>query len=143
MPIIGHTSKLVSGWALGKRRSAEIAERALARALKTFDELGINQQEMILHQDRDSVYTGDEWVNRVYVQEDIALSYLMNGARGNTYMESFNGHFKNPVESIFTTTETLEKLKEKVEERVTFWNEKRLHGALENRTPMEFIREEI
>lgn len=41
----------------------------------------------------------------------MSLSYLMNGAKGNTNMESFYGHFKNPVESIFVTSGTLEELK--------------------------------
>ncbi len=52
----------------------------------------------IVHHDRDSVYTGDGWINRLIADQMISLSYSMNGARGNTYMESFNGHFKNPVE---------------------------------------------
>jgi hypothetical protein len=58
-------------------------------------------------------------------------------------MESFNGHFKNPVESISVTTETLEELKEAAGERVEYWNQERRHGVLENQTPMEFIKEKI
>jgi len=143
MAIIGHTSKLIFGWSLGRTRSTDLAVEAFDGALETFDRLGIDPEEVILHQDRDSVYTGEEWVNRTFGKEGISLSYSMNGAKGNTYMESFNGHFKNPVESIFVTSETLEKLKEAAAERVEYWNQERRHGVLGNQTPMEFIQEKI
>lgn len=141
MPIIGHASKMVFGWALARRRSTGLAIRSLERALATFKELGVDYEGMTLHQDRDSVYTSKEWVNRLLVKEGLSLSYSMNGARGNAHMESFNGHFKNPVESIFLTAETLEELTEAVCERVEYWNQKRRHAALENRTPMEYLQE--
>jgi transposase InsO family protein len=143
MCMIGHTSKLVFGWALGKTRGADMALRAWERAENTYKEFGADLEELTLHQDRDGVYTGEEWVNKLLVEEKVSISYSMRGARGNTYMESFNGHFKNPVESIFVTSETLDELRENVADRVEYWNRNRRHESIENRTPMEFIEEEM
>jgi len=35
------------------------------------------------------------------VRERMKISFSENGARGNTYMESFNGHFKGESGSLF------------------------------------------
>jgi len=47
MPIIGHTSKLACGWAVGKTWPTEVALRAWRRARETLDGLGIPYSGMI------------------------------------------------------------------------------------------------
>lgn len=57
MVIIGHTSKYIFGWSVGKTRSNDLAEEALDRTLEKFDRKGTDPDEVILHQDLDSLYT--------------------------------------------------------------------------------------
>jgi hypothetical protein len=37
----------------------------------------------------------------VLIRERAKISFSENGARGNTYMESFNGHFKSESGGLF------------------------------------------
>ncbi len=93
IPIIGHRSKMIFGWAVGKHSYMDLAARAWERAKETFRVQGISWEGMVLHQDQDSVFTGNRWVDKVLIEDGVRLSYSQNGARGNTLMESFNGHF--------------------------------------------------
>ncbi|KXB06788.1 hypothetical protein AKJ51_02870 [candidate division MSBL1 archaeon SCGC-AAA382A20] len=108
MAIIGQISKMIFGWALETQRHRNVACRAWEQARKTFDRLGVDCVGMIMHHDQDSVYKSDLWVNQLLLEDGVRLSYSTNGAKGNTYMESFNGHFKGPIQSILNEAETIE-----------------------------------
>jgi len=84
IPIIGHTSKIIFGWAVGKRANTELALKALEQMKETFNRLNISFNDMILHQDKDSVFTSNIWIDKVLRKNKIRLSYSGNGARGNT-----------------------------------------------------------
>jgi hypothetical protein len=47
------------------------------------------------------VYTGYRWLQAVLIRKRAKISFSENGAKGNTYMESFNGHFKGENGSLF------------------------------------------
>lgn len=142
MAIIGHISKMVFGWALGARRHRDVACRAWEQAKKTFERLGIDYTGMIMHQDQDSVYKSDQWVNQLLLEDRVRLSYSTNGAKGNTYMESFNGHFKGPIQSILNETETMEDVEGVVSNRADNWNNDRRHSSLGQMAPMAYIEKE-
>ncbi len=94
MPIIGHTCKIVYGWALGESADSVLAIEAWNMAKKTFERLEIVWEGMIMHHDQDSVYTGHMWTGQLLLKDKARLSYALDGAKDNTEMESFNGHFK-------------------------------------------------
>ena len=41
------------------------------------------------------------WLQAVSIRERAKICFSENGAKGNTYMESFNGHFKGESDSLF------------------------------------------
>lgn len=143
MPVIGHRSKLVFGWAVGKSTTTQVALRAWDRTRETFEEFQKNLQDTILHQDQDSVFTGNSWIDEVLIGDQVKLSYSENGARGNVYVESFNGHFKCPHRSLFREAKDLDELREVVAERVAYWNQGRRHTSLKNRIPIDYIEERL
>ena len=77
------------------------------------------------------------------IEDKVKLSYSENGARGNVYMESFNGHFKRPNRSLFCEASSLDELRVIVEERVDYWNTRRRHTTLQNRIPIKYIEERL
>ena len=101
MPIIGHTSKLACGWAVGESGDTALALQAWERAKKTFRRLGIPYAGMIMHHDRDPVYTGYRWTSQLLLKDELRLSYALGGAKDNPEMESFNGRFKTEGHSLF------------------------------------------
>lgn len=124
----------------GKRNAQLIAIEAWRRTKETFKGYGISLKGMILHQDRDSVFTGNRWVDEILIKEGVRLSYSENGVKCNTYMESFNGHFKCPNRSIFCEAKDINGLSEVVQERVHYWNRTRRHSSLDYRTPLNYIK---
>ena len=83
MPIIGHVSKMAFGWAVGERRGAALALQAWEHAKRTFQQMGISYVGMIVHHDRDSVYTGYEWTSQLLLKGRSWLSYALRGAKDN------------------------------------------------------------
>ncbi|KXB06163.1 hypothetical protein AKJ52_02495 [candidate division MSBL1 archaeon SCGC-AAA382C18] len=143
IPVIGHRSKLIFGWALGKSTTTEVALRAWEATRETYEDYGTSLEGTILHQDQDSVFTSNDWIDQILIEDKVKLSYSEDGAKGNVYMESFNGHFKCPNRSLFCEAGSLEELRVIVEERVDYWNTRRRHTTLQNRIPIEYIEERI
>ena len=44
---------------------------------------------MIVHHDRDPVFTGYGWTGQLLLSDSIMLSYALGGAKDNPEMESF------------------------------------------------------
>lgn len=139
MPMIGHDSKLIMGWTLGHQRNRNVACEAWADAKPTIRRLDGSIEDMIVHQDQDSVYTSDRWVDQLLLEDHVQLSYSTNGAKGNTYMESFNGHFKGPIESMISEAKTMKELREVIRKRVEEWNQDRRHSSLGQIAPRTYI----
>jgi hypothetical protein len=107
MPIIGHTSKMVFGWAVGESADTILALQAWERAKETFQWLDIPCAGMIMHHDRDSVYTGYEWTSQLLLKDGLRVSYALRGAKDNPEMESFHGRFKTEGHSLFLEAQTI------------------------------------
>jgi len=127
MPIIGHASKMAFGWAVGESDDTALALQAWKRAKRTFQGLNISCVGMIMHHDRDSVYTGYEWTSQLLLKDKARLSYALRGARQpqvahNPAMESFNGRFKGENHSLLLESQDLDELVEVVERRMTYYN---------------------
>ena len=139
MAIIGHTSKLACGWAVGQSGNTSVALRAWRRTKGTFSRLKVLYAGMIMHHDRDPVYTGYRWTSQLLVKDGLRLSYALGGAKDNPEMESFNGRFKTEGESLFSEAQTLEELKTIVAERIQYYNAERRHSSLNDVSPLTFI----
>jgi transposase InsO family protein len=94
IPIIGHSCKMVYGWAVGESDNTVLALQAWERARETFQELDIPYVGMIIHHDQDAVFTSYEWTGQLLLKDGVRLSYALGGAKDNPEMESFIGRFK-------------------------------------------------
>jgi putative transposase len=139
MPIIGHASKLICGWAVGESGNTPVALRAWGRAKNTLRCLGVSYSGMIVHHDRDPVYTGYRWTSQLLLTDGLRLSYALGGAKDNPEMESFNGRFKTEGKSLFSEARTLAELKTIVVQRIQYYNAERRHSSLNHVSPLAFI----
>ena len=139
MPIIGHTSKMAFGWAVGESDDTVLALRAWKRAKRTFQGLNISCVGMIMHHDRDSVYTGYEWTSQLLLKDKARLSYALRGAKDNPAMESFNGRFKGENHSLLLEAQNLDELVEVVDRRMTYYNTERRHSSIDYLPPATYI----
>lgn len=141
IPIIGHTSKMAYGWAVGESANSLLAGQAWARAKETFRELDIAYVGMIMHHDRDPVFTGYEWTAQLLLEDGLRLSYALRGAKDNPEMESFNSRFKGEGHSLFLAAPTLAALAAVVEQRMHYYNTERRHSAIGYVPPLTYIRQ--
>ena len=139
MPIIGHTSKIAFGWAVGESANTVLALQAWKRAKGTFQELNISFEGMIVHHDRDSVYTGYEWTSQLLLKDKARLSYALRGAKDNPEMESFNGRFKDENHSLLLEAQSLDELVEMVDRRMAYYNTERRHSSIDYLPPATYI----
>jgi len=139
MPIIGHVSKLAFGWAVGESANRILALKAWRQARETMRQLSIEPAGIVTHQDQDSVYTSYAWTGRLLLRDHLQVSYSLDGARGNTEMEAFISRFKNENRSLLLDAPTIEALERVVTERMRYYNEVRLHSALDNQPPRKWL----
>lgn len=139
MPIIGHTSKMAFGWAVGESGDTVLALQAWERAKEMFQQLDISYAGMIVHHDRDSVYTGYEWTSQLLLKDRLRLSYALRGAKDNPEMESFNGHFKPEGHSLFLDAQSIDDLITVVDDRMCYYNTERRHSSIGYVPPLTYI----
>ena len=141
MPIIGHVSKMAFGWAVRERRGAALALQAWQHAKRTFQQMAISYLGMIMHHDRDSVYTGYEWTSQLLLKDRSRLSYALRGAKDNPEMESFNGRFKGEGHSLFLEAQSLDDLIAVVDNRMCYYNTERRHSSIGYVPPLTYIEQ--
>lgn len=140
MPIVGHASKVAFGWAVGESANRALALAAWQRARETLRQLGIEPAGIVMHHDQDPVYTSYAWTGRLLLGDQLQLSYSLDGARGNTEMESFISRFKNENRSLLLDAPTIEVLEQVVNVRMRYYNEVRRHSVLNNEPPWRFLK---
>jgi putative transposase len=139
MPIVGHASKAAFGWAVGESNDTALALQAWERAKRTFQGLNVSCAGMIMHHDRDPVYTGYGWTSQLLVKDELRLSYALGGAKDNTEMESFNGRFKTEGHSLFLEAASIRELIAVVDERMQHYNTRRRHSSIGYLSPLTYI----
>lgn len=141
MPLLGHRSKVVYGWALSQSANRDTALAAWEQAKATWRAEGIDWEGMIVHHDQDSVYTSYAWTGQLLRKDGARLSYALNGAKDNPFMESFFGRFKSEGHSRFMAADDLDQLAQIVAERVDYYNQSRRHSSIGYQTPLSTLRQ--
>ena len=141
MPLIDHMSKLAVGWTVGPADNSSLALKAWERARARLKRYGVKLGKVVVHQDQDGVYTGHQWLWQLRVKDRVRVSYSLNGARGNTAMESFNGHFKAENGSRLWDQRNLAGVVRVVESAMSYYNDIRRHASLDNMAPATFLKE--
>jgi len=141
MALIDHISRLAVGWAVGPADNSTLALRAWQRARARLKRCGVRLGKVVVHQDQDGVYTGHQWLWQLRIKDRVRVSYSLNGARGNTVMESFNGHFKTENGSRLWDQRDLAGVVRIVESAMAYYNDIRRHASLDNMAPTTFLKE--
>lgn len=140
MPIIGHVTKVVFGWALGPHADTDLALEAWRRAVAGLRRLGLSTEGLIVHQDQDPVYTSYRWTRQLLLQDHVRISYALFGCKDNPEMESFNSRFKCENRSLFADARTPRELEAVVRGRMNHHNRRRRHSALGNQAPLAYAK---
>ncbi len=143
MPILDHNTKWVAGWAVGEHKDTSLALEALNMTHDNLEEIGIDLEDRFLHHDQDPVYTGYRWLQAVLISEKARISFSENGAKGNTYMESFNGRFKGENGSLFYDARNIWELRRIIDTQINYYNMRRRHSALGYLAPWSYINREV
>ena len=139
IPILDHASKMVVGWAVGEAAVTQLALEAWKRAKRTLTEQRAEIKGPIVHHDQDPVFTGYGWVGQLLVEDRARVSYSLNGARGNTEMESFNSRFTPALaggaretenRSLLLDVHTPQDLDRLMAERMRYHNRERRHSTI-------------
>ena len=139
IPILDHASKLVLGWAVGKRAVTDLALEAWEHARETLRYQGVDLEGVTVHHDQDPVFTSYVWTSQLLLKDHIRVSYALNGARDNPEMEAFNSRFKTENRSLLLDAQTLEELQILVSERIDYYNNERRHSSIAYQAPAVFI----
>lgn len=116
---------MVYRWAVGRCANRALALEAWARAKQTFLAQAIPFQGMVIHHDRDPVYTGYTWTGQLVVTDRVHLSCTLNGAKDNPETESFIGRFKTEKHSLFLDAQSIDELEAVVAARIDCYNRER------------------
>ena len=94
--------------------------------------------KLICHQDQGSQYTSYEYVDLV-LKNKIILSYSTPGTpTDNPGQESFFGRLKDESQAEFNETKNFKQLKKLMQNKMNYYNKKRLHTSLKNQSPKKF-----
>jgi putative transposase len=141
IPIIDHKSKLVMGHALGESPNTDLALDAWSMVRSSFRQLDLKIEGTIIHTDQDGVFTGHRWLRETVLRDRVHASFSEEGAKGNVYMESFFGRFKEENRSILWEQEDLHSLREIVKSRTRYYNRERRLSALGYKSPIKYLNE--
>ena len=145
MVLLDIESKWAGGWSLGPSRNRRMALEAVDGLRDGMVSLGHDTlSEVIVHHDKDSVYTSYRWLERLLLEEGARLSYAERGAKDNPWIESFSrGRFETENGELILEAETLEEVRRIVGEQLDYYNLKRRHSALAYRVPYEVVLEAV
>jgi putative transposase len=138
MTLLDHASKVVIGWAVGGRADTALATMTWRRARRWLEQHHVVLQGLIVHHDRDSVYTSYQWLGLLQ-RDRVRPSFALHGCRDNPEMESFHSRFKTENRSLLLDASTLSGLTRIVQQRIRYYNARRRHSALHNQAPLTFL----
>ena len=132
-------SRWAGGWAVGARRCRQLALKSLDTLTRNLGVVGRDLKGVIVHHDKDSVYTSYAWLRRVLLDEGGRLSYAEHGAKDNPWIESFWGRFKTENADLLLACETLIEVASVVDDRLVYYNEARRHSSLDYKRPKQVL----
>jgi hypothetical protein len=109
MTLLHHETRMVPGWALGGHADAALALQAWSWAWRWLRRHGVPVECLIVHHDRDPVYTGYGWTGQLLVKDHVRLS------------------------------PTLADWQRFVAQRITYCNGRQRHSSLSRRAPLIYL----
>jgi putative transposase len=139
MVMLDLESRWAGGWAVGDARNRSVALQALEDLRTNISSLGQRLWGVVIHHDKDSVYTTYRWLEELLLKDRARVSYAQRGARDNPWIESFWGRFETENGELILEAETLEEVRKIVAEQLEYYNCERRHSALGYRRPYEVM----
>lgn len=81
MALVDHASKVVLGWSLGHSSTTALALEAWGMAKAFLRRYRQPLARVIVHHDRDPVYTSHEWVAKLVMNDGVRISYSLRAPR--------------------------------------------------------------
>lgn len=132
-------SKKVVGYKQGKAttRNALIAYR---RAREFLKRKGVKLNQVYVHQDQGTQFTAYDYIGQL-ARDGVNPSFSRKGRfEDNPEMEAFNGQFKKEWKDELYETGTEVELDRVVDKAFSYYNKDRIHSALGDYSPDEFIK---
>lgn len=139
--LIGYTEKVCWGWAVDQSNDTALALTAWTRLKRNRRRYQLPVKGLIVHQDRDPVFTGYDWVGTL-AAAGATFSYTLNGFKGNPEMESFNGHFKGELKSLVADCATLAEVRQVIQKQIYYYNWQRQHSSVGYLPPMVYLKQQ-
>lgn len=132
--------QLVYGYELARNMEAKLVVSSFQQAISTIKKLLDKiPKELLNHSDQGSQYTSYEYVEAV-LKKGLILSYSTPGTpTDNPGQESFFGRLKDENKDMFLEMKTFEELKKLIDQRISYYNDRRLHTSLKLQSPKKFI----
>ena len=129
----------IIGWSYSENMTADIVVDAFKKAKQSRK----IEEEMIFHSDLGSQYTSNEYEN-LLLNKNVKHSYSQKGyPYDNASMESFNAILKKEEINV-NTYETFKEARLAIFEFIEGWyNNTRIHGSLDYKTPNQKYKEYI
>ena len=133
-------SKKVIGYKLG-RAITKNALAAYQKARTFLKKKEVNLKKTYIHQDQGVQYTAYDYVGQLCSKDGVNISFSRKGHfEDNPEMESFNGRLKNEWKDEFFEANTDIELRKLVAKAILYYNKNRIHSALGDCSPDEFIK---
>jgi len=139
MALLDINSRWMGGWSVAPQRHRGMALDALSHLRRRVRKYDRDLTGVVIHHDRDPVYTSHAWLRQVLLGDRGRLSYAQRGARDNPQIESFWGRFKTENASLLWEAETLDEVVEIAGRQMVYYNRERRHSALHYQPPEEFL----
>jgi len=131
--------QMVYGWHLAETMETELVINSFQMALRAIKKIAnVIPEKLICHQDQGSQYTSYEYVDLV-LKNKLILSYSAPGTpTDNPGQESFFGRLKDDNQAEFNEVKNFKKLEKLIKNKMKYYNNKRLHTSLKNKSPKKF-----
>jgi len=131
--------QMVYGYELGVTMEAKLIIGSFRQALIVIKKL-IKKipNGLLCHSDQGSQYTSYEYVEEV-LKNNLVLSYSTPGTpTENPGQESFFGRLKDEAKDEFMEMETFAQLKKLISQKISYYNNERLHTSLNLKSPKKY-----
>jgi putative transposase len=130
-------SKRIVGWRVARSMPTELPLDALEMALWVRGRAGQDTTGLIHHSDAGSQYTAIRYVQRLEEAGAVASIGTVADSYDNAMAESVNGLYKAECVKLEGPWRTCDQLELATCDWVDYWNNHRLHSAIDYRTPCE------
>lgn len=131
-------TKRIGGANGSEHGNTESALKAYSKLKRYLKSKRIPLNEIIVHQDQGSTFTGYEYAGKL-IGDGVALSFTERGFKDNQMMESCVGHFKEEYKQKIQQAKIIQEAMKIFQACVKDWNTKRRHSTLKGRPPDDFI----